>query len=469
MSSSPTLEGRGAAVTVVAQTLARAATIVVVLGSTAIVTRELSITSYADWVTVLSLMAMSGVLLDPALTPVVVRRLLQDPEASPRPRGVLGVRLVLAGTAIALVVLLAWLSRGADAALLGAVIGSQLLPRAVAMNVGAYLQADQRLHRQTVLEALSAVLALSGLGIAVALDAPRAVLGLAAYPLPGLVLMVLMLRELKLTPSAAIPPPGDDRERVRSMVREVAPLAGALLVVTLYTRIDVLFVNAAVGERSAASYLFAFQFAEQLLVFGGIIASAALPLLAARGRQRLLADGGVQELLVALTAAGALVTVVTLVVAQPFVELIGGDGLARAADSLRLLAPLAAVLMLAIPLGAVYVSEGRGGAYLRFNLIALAFNIAGNAALTLPYGVGPAARLTWGTELVAAGLAARPLWRDGPAAALRLAALLGVAVGAAEAAAAGVTILAVAPLAFVAIAVLAGGPLRRVGEAALAS
>ena len=85
------LSGRGAAITVVAQAIARGITLFVVLGSTAIVTRAVGVGVYADWVTALSLMAMAGYLLDPGITPVIVRRLVQDSDSSPRPRSMMAV------------------------------------------------------------------------------------------------------------------------------------------------------------------------------------------------------------------------------------------------------------------------------------------------------------------------------------------------------------------------------------------
>lgn len=472
MSSTAPVGGRGAAVTVVAQTAARAATIVVVLGSTAIVTRSLSIGTYTDWVTVLSLMPLSGLLLDPSLTPVVVRRLIQDPDGSPRPRSLVALRTALAAIAVGAVVGLTVLARGADAAPLAAVMSVQLLPRAFIITVSGYLQADQRLHRQTVLEAAAAALALAGLAVAAAADAPAGVLALAAYPAPTALLAIAMARELRRTPSARIPPPGDDRDRVRSLLHEALPLTGALVFVAIYTRIDVLFVNAAEAtERAVAGYLFAFQFAEQVIVFGSIVASAALPLLAARGREGLLRDPAVHDLLLALTAAGLLATLGTIAIAVPFVAVVGGAGLAPAAQSLVLLAPHAAVMLCAVPLVSIYVAEGRGRAYLKFNLIGLAVNVAGNAALTLPLGVGAAARLTWGTELVVVVLASAPLWRGSPAGrrvAARLAGLMVVAVAASELAAAGHGNVVVAAVAALAVPALAYGALRRVVAAAVA-
>ena len=55
---------------------------------------------------------------------------------------------------------------------------------------------------------------------------------------------------------------------------------------TVYTRVDVVFVNAAVGTAEVAAYLFAFQFIEQLIVLGAIVGAAVLPLMAAPSQQK---------------------------------------------------------------------------------------------------------------------------------------------------------------------------------------
>jgi O-antigen/teichoic acid export membrane protein len=409
----PPLSGRGAAITVVAQTTARGITLLVVLGSTAIVTRAVGVTVYADWVTALSLMAMAGFILDPGLTPVIVRRLIQDPEQAPHPRTLLLVRLALGLLSALFVAALTAILRGGDALLLGAVLGAQLIPRAAVMNVGAFLQADQRLHRQTALEAVVAALGLGGLAIAAANDASAETLGLVGFLIPALLLAALMTDQLRRSPSAALPPRGvPQRPRVRSVLIEVAPLAASLIFVTLYTRVDVVFVNAAADAAGVAAYLFAFQFIEQLIVVGGIVGAAVLPLMAARARDVDPFDDEITHgMLVSLAAAGALGSFALIAIAEPLTRLIGGPELTDAAGPLTLLAPTGVVLLVAIPLGTIYLALGQGRRYLYFNSLALAFNVVANAALTLPFGVDWAARITWATELAVAIAASLPLWR----------------------------------------------------------
>jgi O-antigen/teichoic acid export membrane protein len=460
--------GRGAVVTVVAQSATRGITLFVILASTALVTRAVGVDTYANWVTALSLMAMAGFLLDPGMSPVLVRRLLQTPDETPQASALLAPRLALAAGAALFAIGMTVALRGPDAAALAAVLAAQLLPRAFVMNVGAWLQADQRLHRQTVLEAVVAVLGLTGLAIATRLDAPATGLAAIGFLVPAIVLAVLMARELRLTPSSALPPGGPQRARVRSVLVEVAPLAASLLFVTAYTRIDVVFVNAAADAADVAAYLFAFQFIEQLLVLASIVGTAVLPLLAARARvTRLMEDPGTHTLLAGLAAVGALLTLALIAISVPLTRIVGGPELAQAAEPLQLLAPTAVVLFVAIPLGTVYLATAQARRYLYFNAAALVFNVVGNAALTLPYGIDAAARLTWATEGLVAAVASIPIWRLAPAAALRLAALVAIGIAASEATAAGAAPGLAALAGAIAVAVVAGRQIRTLVELAL--
>ena len=454
------LSGRGAAITVIAQAIARGITLLVVLGSTAIVARAVGVTVYADWVTALSLMAMAGFLLDPGITPVIVRRLVQDPNESPRPRTMMLVRLALGTVAALFVAVMTALLRGSDSLLLGAVLGAQLIPRAVVMNAGAWLQADQRLHRQTALEAVVAALGLGALAIAASRDASAETLGAIGFLIPALLLALLMADQLRRTPSAALPPHVPQRPLLRAVMVEVAPLAASLVFVTVYTRVDVVFVNAAADAADVAAYLFAFQFIEQLIVLSAIVGAAVLPLMAARAKLvDPFSDGLTHDMLVALAATGALGSLALIAVAEPLTRLVGGPELARAAEPLVLLAPTGVVLLVAIPLGTIYLALGRGRRYLYFNAFALAFNLVANAALTLPLGIGAAARITWATELAVAAIASLPLWRGhegGRSTAVQMTGLVALVVACSELVAAGLDAWVVGGVAGAAVLVLTG-------------
>lgn len=466
------LSARSATLTIVAQSAARGITLGFTVVSTAIVARTVGLDVYADWVTVLSLVALLAVALDPGLAPVVVRRLAQAPEETPRPAALLPVRLTLAAAALAVVVAVTAALRGPDAVVLAVVLGAQVLPRVLVLNATPWLQADHRLHRQTVLEAVCAAVGLAALGLTAALGAPVWVFAAAGFLAPTGLLAVLVARELERTPSFALPSPGPQADKVRSVLREIAPLAGALVLTTLYTRLSTVFVNLAEPAAGVARFLFAFQFVEQAIVGAGIVAGALLPMLAERARRvDLLRDASTRDLAAGMVALGALGSAALVAVAEPLCRLIGGPDLAAAGRDLTLLSPMATIIMLAFTLGYVHVTIGIGARYLRINAVALVVNLAAHSVFTLEYGATAAARIAWITETVVVVLAFLPIWRASPAGrrvGLRLAAIFAAAVGSAELAFAGVLPPVLAGLVTALVACgLAARPLRRIAAAVL--
>jgi O-antigen/teichoic acid export membrane protein len=430
------LDARSASLTVVAQIVIRAFTMSVLIGATAIVTRTLPVAVYADWATVLSLVVLVSIALDAGLTPVVIRRLAQAPADLPTPRALLRLRMMSALVALLVVVGLSALLRGADAAVIGVALGAQLLPRAAIVNVAAFLQADHRVHRQTAYEAGTTAVGLAALAIAALAGAPAAVLALVGISIPACALAVILQSELHKTPSSKLVVPGDDRARLRSTILEFAPLAGALVLTTLYTRLHVVFVNAVEDAAGVAQFLLAFQFIEQIVVLAGIFAGALLPLLAVKAAAgNALADRGAQTTIIAMAAVGALISAGLMTLAEPLRIAVGGPKLAGAEEYLRLLSPMGAVLFAAFSLGYLLTAVQLGRRYLWINCIALALNVAAHATWTLSAGAEAAARIAWMTEGLVVALAFIPVWRaGGREPGIRLAVLVGACVLAAEAA-----------------------------------
>jgi O-antigen/teichoic acid export membrane protein len=430
------LTARSATVTFAAQTVARGITLAVVATSTAVVTRAVGIDTYANWATILSLVALLGFLLDPALSPVIVRRLAQEPQNAPTAEATQRVRGLLGLGALVLVIVTSLILRGSGALALALALGSQVVPRALVLNATPWLQADHRLHRQTAWEAVTALLGLVALVIAAALGGSAVLLALVGFTVPALVLAAIMRRELRLTPSTRLPPPGPQGVRVRSVLHEIAPLAGALVLLAAYTRSYTFFVNAAEGATNVARYLFAFLFIEQVFVVSAILAAAVLPLLAVRARDHeLFRDGLTHDLAVAVAGLGAVGSATLLAIAPLLCRVFGGPELAPAARYLELLTPMVTVVPVAFLLGYLHMAIGLGRRYLRINIAALALNLAANGVLTLSLGAAAAARVSWATEAIVVAVALVPIaraTRSGARATALVAVLFAVAVACAE-------------------------------------
>ena len=393
----------------------------------------------------LSVVALLSFLLDPALSPVIVRRLAQEPGSVPTPAATEGLRVVLGLVALVLVVAATVALRGLHALPLAAALGGQILPRALVLNATPWLQADHRLHRQTAWEAVTAAVGLAALVVAAALDASPAVLAPRRLHGPD---GVPGARHAPRDPPGALEPPAAAGRPVgpparRSLV-EVGPLAAALTLTAVYSRVYTIFVNAAEDAAGVAQFLFAYLFVEQILVVSGIFAAALLPLLAVRARAtRLFADRLTHELFVATAALGAIGAGALIALAPLLCRLIGGPNLAPADRYLELLAPMAAIVPVAFFLGYLHMAVGLGRRYLRINVVALGGEPGGQRDLHAePRRGGDGARVVGdrGARGRAELLGAVADGRVGHAAGVRMAVVLVVVVAGAELAGADVLV-----------------------------
>ncbi len=409
MSSPRTLSARTAAATVTGQFAGRGATLLLTVATTAVVTRAIGADGFADWGTVLMLVALTSFALDPGIAPVVVRRLVQADESAPTPGALLLPRLALALLAYAVVVAVTLALRGGDALLLALVLGAQLLPRAVVMNAGTWLQAEHRLHVQTGYEAGTAAVGLALLGALAAADASAAALAAAGVVGPALLLAGLMQRELGRLSLRAPGSRARERSIVAAVLREAAPLAGALVLVAVYTRIGIVFVNEGASSVEVADFSLAFLFVEQAIVVAGILGAALLPMLAVRtARLSASEDALAADLLVGMTLAGAATAVGLVAFADPLVALLGGSEFDGAVEILRLLAPACTAIFANFFAGYLFVALQRARLYLWFNLVGLIVSVVLGLTLTLNGGAPAAARVTWITEVVVVSCAVVP-------------------------------------------------------------
>jgi O-antigen/teichoic acid export membrane protein len=428
------ISARTAAVTVGGQALGRGALLVIGVANTAIITRALGIGTYADWATVLSLFALFSFAMDPGLTSVIVRRLSIPGERAPRADSVLRLKFVLALVVYVLICIAAISLRGFDTAVLAALLALQIFPRAVIGNAQAWLQAHHLVHRQTAYEVGTGVAGTGALLALALIDAPPVALAVAGFVAPAVVLAVFTQRQLRRLPKAAWAPA--DPASLRSVWHEAAPIAGSVVLLALYTRIDTFFVNIADSAIGVALYLLAYRLIEQTQAVANIIATTALPLLAdLASRVDIFRDRRLYEGLLSVTAVGVAISGGLIIAADPLIAVLGGDQFSGGSVFVVLLAPLCGALFVNFYLGYFYIGIGRGRRYLYVNAVGLAVNLAGNAAFTLSYGASAAARVSWVTEFVVVGLNLYPLFRHGRLAfttCLRVTVLLGALAVAAE-------------------------------------
>ena len=465
------LSGRTAAVTTAGQFVTRGLTLLFLLASIAVVTRAIGVIEFADWATVLTVAAMLAFLIDPGIAPVVIRRLAQDPASCPSPGALALARVPVALAAMAAVVAISVALRGLDVLALAAILSGQILARTFVYNAGAWMQADHRLHRQTTFEALCALAGLLALLVAAELGGGPELLAAVGFLTPVVALALLMNRELAITPSRRLIVPGDDRVRVRSLVREVLPLAGSLVLLTIYTRIFVVFINEAEDSAGVAELLLAFSFVEQVIMGAGIVAGAILPLLALRGRTvALLDDRLTHDALVGMCALGLATSAGLLLAAPVLVELIGGADLAGATLPLTLLTPVATAIFASFFIGYLCTTVGLARRFLWINAVVLVFVLVANATLTLRYGTPAAARITWAAEMLLVVIGSAPIWRasrGGRLAAARAVLLLATGVACSELVAADLVPRALAAtLAALALLAIGGPPLGRLARRA---
>jgi O-antigen/teichoic acid export membrane protein len=269
-----------------------------------------------------------------------------------------------------------------------------LLPSAVASTLTCILQVEARLHVAAALELLARVLTVAvtvwvlrtGGGV-------RGVIGVTTVVSALHMLALLWLLRGHLGRFAAW-----DATVFGRLVRASLPLGVAVVLNSLYFRIDTIILSLVRPSADVGVYVAAYRVMEMMLVFPSLFGSAALPLLsrAAGGADR-LHDVVAKCLRLVLTVLLPL-TVVVAVEARPILLLLGGREFAGGAGALRILAFAALTSGFNIVLGLAIIALNRQGRALWLNIGALTLNVVLNALLDRRGGPVAAGAVTLGCE-----------------------------------------------------------------------
>jgi O-antigen/teichoic acid export membrane protein len=182
------------------------------------------------------------------------------------------------------------------------------------------------------------------------------------------------------------------------LMRGVLPLSVTMILVTLYYKLDSLFVYRFAGAEAAANYAIAYRFLDQLSIVPLTLGNIFLPLLTRRHSSGESTHTLFRQYVRVALVFSTPIVGIGLIIARPLVSLFG-DGYGDAVLLLRLLLPTFAVISFAYVVVHVSIAHRQSGKQLRAVCVGLAINVALNLVFVPRYGARAAAIVTGLTEL----------------------------------------------------------------------
>jgi O-antigen/teichoic acid export membrane protein len=298
--------------------------------------RHLGVEDFGRYGVVVALVGIVAAVTDAGLTAVGSRELAILPPAE-RPalmRNLVGLRIALTTAGVLVAVAVAALAGYSTEVVAGtAIAGLGILLVNTQATLMLPLSVELRLGAITAIETLRHALTLVGVAVLV-------LAGASLLPFFG-VQVVVGAAILLVTPFAvtgvARMAPTLDRASARRLLRESLPLAAALAMNVIYLRLLVILVSAQTDAEETGLFATSFRVFEILLGIPTLVLAVALPLLAVAGaedRERL--RYALQQLTEAAVVASLLFVLVTAILAQPAILLLGGEDYRQAAPILRI-------------------------------------------------------------------------------------------------------------------------------------
>jgi O-antigen/teichoic acid export membrane protein len=388
------------------QALARGIGLCLALVSLVFLTRYLGVAGYGRFTTVTVYISVFVVLFDWGIGTIVVRRLAIDSTSAAE----------LIGKTLTLRILLGIATAGVAGALAAGIYADKpeirngifvalpiIVVLAVVSALATFFQAELRMGWMAVAETAGQVVAVALILGLIAADAGfYAIVAatVAAAVVNAVLVLVFFSRRVPIRPRI-------DVALWRRLFVEALPLGIALILNTIYFRLDAVLLSVLKGPHDVGIYGIAFRFSEMLTPFALYFATSMFPLLS-----RSSSEGRTEEIRALIQRSFDVVVVValpivlgTIVVAPQIVDALAGAEFAPAATPLRIVVVGTGLAFVSTLLGYVTIALGRQKQILWLNVVALGFNLVLNLALIPPYGYLAAAWVATASEaLIAAGL-----------------------------------------------------------------
>ncbi|PTL58478.1 hypothetical protein C7Y72_01815 [Paraconexibacter algicola] len=441
--------GRGrAALDVLVQLVGRFGNLALGVVATVVLVQALGIEGNGQWATILAVATLVGVAGEFGLEPSAVRLAAQEREDEARwITALLLVRCAIALPASLLAAAICFaVSTDGTMALAGALVSGTILAGAP-MSLRTIFQLRVRNDVPIVVMTVNSVAWLAAIVLLAVLDG-----GLVAFAASFLaiqvattgLMVVLALRELDLQGGELV-------ARARRLVRIGFVVGIGTALTTAYAKVDQVMVLEIAGERDAGLYGSAYILLDRLQFIPSAVMTTAFPLLAAAwpgDRPRI--HGLAQRILELLLLASAPILAFTVVAPEQVVRALFGAEFQDAGAALPILMGAYVLVAFGYLMGFMAIVVDAQRIFVRIALAGLLFNVVANLLVIPDHGYVGAAWTTLATEVLVCGLAARatlvgrvgmrpalvPLLRIAAAAAV-----MGVAVAAAERAGAPLAVL----------------------------
>ena len=366
--------------------------------------RHLGVSSFGQYVTVISLVTIVQGVTDAGLTTIGVREYsLRSAEARDSlMRSLLGVRLVLTSTGVLLATGFAAVAGYGGALVLGTLLaGTGLLFTVTQATLAVPLASRLQLGWVTGLDLLRQLLLVVGVLGLIAAGA-----GLVPFLALQVPLGVVMLLATAVLVRGKVPMrPGFDRREWWLLARRVLPFAAAVAIGTIYLRLTVIAMSLISTELETGYYATAFRVVEVIVAVPPLVVGATLPVLAraARDDERRL-QYVLQRLFDATLIVGVGIGLVVALGAPFAVEVLAGGESDPSIRVLQIQAIAIVANFVATSWGYGLLSLHRHGSILFASVAALVTGL-GLTALLVPDLEAEGAALAYvGGELVLAAL-----------------------------------------------------------------
>jgi O-antigen/teichoic acid export membrane protein len=309
--------------------------IALALVSVPLLTRHLGVDDFGRYVTVLSLIAIVGLISDAGLTVVGVREFaVRDAAGRGRlVRNLVGLRALIAAIGVAGASGFALLAGYSAAMVAGtALAGIGLVLTVIQQAYTVPLQVDLRLGLVTVLDL--ARQALTVLAIVALVMVGAGLVEFLALSLPvGFAVLAATALTLR---RRSIVRPSFDRDEWRYLTREALPVAIASTIGSFFSRVAIIMMSLIATAEETGYFSASFRIIEALIVVPGLVTASAFPIVARAARDdRARLAYSLQRLFDIGVILGAWTALCVVLGAGPAMDFVGGSQFEPAEPVLR--------------------------------------------------------------------------------------------------------------------------------------